>query len=1096
MMKKKIITNLIIIIFGLILFKCSIRGRKDITLSKANHNDDNNSNILFSLNYKIRDKLHKGKIIHADGINTYGYKHKGVSIVIPLVHENKIKDFFSVSDDENSCSYYIYQHGVSTNKYSIKCYQNNFCGILPNNKYITEIKNDLLYCAHFNSKELIIYHISEPELLKPDVVYQEIVFLENKKKILINCNTMFVDIISINSIPSKYCLNDYLLLYGLKLCTNKTYCHIDFSKFNVNSCPINDSYILHIKYKCKDQPSHILIQNDSANPKIKYSERICKYGYNIIQNSLLNNEIIPNPKSNISIYRKNISNKCEKNYTCGNKVCSVNQYCDEVSETCKCKKFGIPINEQTCEPIDVCQLLNCPENSICVQNKQTNKAECKCNDNKYFYQNKCYYSHEFEDFLKLNSIEYSQTYIDKLYTGSSLKSEHIFMKCPKDFEIEIVNAYITCYNIPFSLNSVHKKRFTSILKKECNGKNKCVYGSSTDNTEMLHSPNICTEDFIYFKYNYLCKEKEEFDEEYDEEYDQINENNSEKAKPGLKIMSKTIPKNINEHAKIKENKHATSYIKILKNTENSKIECIGGKIQIHSAIIKGGPGCEDLNITNSVQTYCNDTSNCDIGSMYKFDTYCINNQYLYISYECKNLCTFCTSDSSCYGNKFDYRCFCDYPYISKNKLNSLVCEIPTSCSSIKCRENEECKNANGYIYCDCIDGYNIIDGVCQKDVPCFDQCPTNKKCVVVKGKHVCKCINRSLNKKGKPTCYDSELDDDYDVLYASRNKCKKKEYINMCNKNKEVCVYYINTDEARCECKDHFARSPKTNECEAIGYCDNINCKANEECIYSNGKGECVCKNNFSKNGEGKCVYNNLCTVNNGNCTDQANCIYHEDKPHECTCKKEGYIFLNNKCVIRDKCSEKGYCSDNSICINVLNKEPMCVCTFNYIKKNDLCVLKNPCLFNNGNCPKNSVCKYQSDKTTCTCTENYAQKNNICEPLIDQTYRNFLIKYNEDPYISLGACGIIYFIYNDNQILWKINSTEEFYIFDYTFPNNENVNVYIKNKNTKTILYLEKMQNGNSKTYDDFVLDHLQCSYTNMFFMPGRNRSSNMSYYK
>ncbi|SCM24610.1 Rh5 interacting protein, putative [Plasmodium chabaudi chabaudi] len=1086
MMKRKITTKSFITIFGFILFNLSWCGTKDNILN------ENNNNILFSLNYKIRDKLYKGKIIYSDGIKTYGYKQKGVSIVIPLIYENKIKDFFSVSDDERSCGYHIYEYGISNNKYNYKCYQNNFCGIIPNNKYITEIENNLLYCAHFNSNEMIIYYISEPELLKPDVIYQELLFLENQKKILINCNTMFIEIVSINSVPSKYCLNDYLLLYALKACTNKTYCYINLSKFNLESCPINDSYSLHIKYKCKESPNLSLSKNDSTNSKIKYSERICKYGYNIIQSKLLNKELTYNPKDNINNYRKMISSRCEKNYTCGNKICSVNQYCDEATETCKCKNLGISINQETCEPIDVCQLLNCPQNSICVKDKTTNKAECKCNDNKYYYQNKCYDAHEFEDLLKLNSIEYSQTYIDKLYIGSSLKSEHIFMKCPADFEIEVVTAYVSCYNIPFSLNSVHKKRPTAILKKECNGKNKCTYGNSANHVESLHAPNVCPNGFIYFKYNYLCKQKEDDDEEEDDEEDG-DSHLSVKTKNGLQAFSASpTPKYINEHARGTSNENVTSYIKILKNTENSKIECLGGNIKIRSALIKGGLGCGDLNITTAVQKYCNDTSNCDIGSIYKFDTYCINNQYLYVSYECKDLCIYCTSDSSCYGNKFNNRCFCDYPYISKNKENNLVCEIPTSCSSITCRPNEECKNVNGYIYCDCVDGYSIIDGVCQKDIPCFDQCPKNKKCVVEKGKNVCKCINRSPNKKGKPICYDKESDDDYDALYASKNKCKKKEYMNMCNKNKEICVYDINTDKASCECKPHFTRSSKTNECEPGEYCNNVVCKTNEECIYSNGKGECVCKNNFYKNAEGKCVHNNLCTVNNGNCTDQANCVYHEDKPHDCTCKKEGYVFLNNKCVIKDKCSEKSYCSDNSICINVLNKEPICVCTFNYIKKNDVCVLKNPCLFNNGNCPKNSVCKYQSDKTTCTCSENYIQKNNICEPLIDQTYKKFLIKYNEDPFISLGGCGIIYFIYKDNQILWKINSTEESYIFNYTFPKNENVAAHIKNRKTKTILYLEKMENENSTTYDDFVLDHLHCEYTNMFFMPGRNRPPNM----
>ncbi|GAB66103.1 hypothetical protein PCYB_082640, partial [Plasmodium cynomolgi strain B] len=869
--------------------------------------------------------------------------------------EAEIKKFFSLNKDEKTCDYLIAKGSFMTNLSTNKCYKKTFCGVIPHDDYINEEsqnkrEGDLIHCAYMDDKHIVIYHVGKPHLLKPNVVYEEIFFKDSEKG-SISCHAMNISLryVSINTSGNNNCIQDHLQDYLKNLCNEKKSCEIDFTKVKSNGCILGSDFIIHVKYECVD----ICNQKENQTCDIYNGEgRIatCSYGYNMLSS---------------------VNNFCEKNYTCNGTICSVNQFCDETTKSCLCKTSLLPLEKNQCFYTNLCDAIKCPEHSTCVVNNNSKKAECRCDEGKYLHKNRCYDIEEMEKVIKAQTTPHHKPYKNELFIRSALKPEYIYMHCEEGYTIEVVNATISCYHITFKENKI--KYITDSLREVCNGRNRCAFGNSVDQVSPLDKDNICGTKGTIYQYEYMCAGA------------------SEVGTPS------SLPRQalIQRGGSSPQRTHIEGKGAIFRSRFHSQIECPGGSIRVNKALLKTGDGCEDLDLTNSVKEYCDQLSFCDIGLTHHFDTYCKSGNYLFVHYTCEDLCKTCDSNSTCYGNKHKHKCFCNSPYVSKN--NHTICEEPSSCDPKLCGEHQTCKIVNGKKTCTCEDKYQNVNGVCVEEKECDLVCPSNKACLMENGKKVCKCINGLTLENGVCICSDDSKMEEGN-LCMPKNKCKRKEYQNVCTHEKEKCIYDEKTDVVKCGCVDHFERNER-GICVPVQYCKNFNCNENEICRVVNNKPTCECKENLKKNNNNECIYDNLCVINNGNCPPDSKCIYHEKKKHECVCHKRGLVALNGKCVLQDMCmTDKNKCSENSICVNNVNKGPLCICLFNY----------------------------------------------------------------------------------SGQVIWKISRSKHFYIFNYEYPPEGQLEAQIVNQGESSILYVKKTQGG-KVFYADFELSHERCSYGNVF---------------
>ncbi|CRG99720.1 Rh5 interacting protein, putative [Plasmodium relictum] len=909
----------------------------------------------------------------------------------------------------------------SSSELKEKCMNKHFCGILPKNAHISEETKNNRIYCAHINKSYIIIYSLGEPIVVEPNVVFQELFFEKEKKGILDCHGLTIDIRLINIHTQHGCLQDKLLNNIMSECNEKSHCEIIFSNVDKSS-------------KCLTAHSFFvsIYYECKPNCNIKNENEICK-------------ATSTETKEVTCKYGYNMLNSdegtCQKNTACLNEICSVNEYCNTTERSCICRDTILDNGNDKCEYDNVCDLLKCPKDASCEYSLDGKKAQCKCSDHKIFYNNKCYTPNELELAIQLELRKNNTIYKDHLYEGSALQMKHIFLKCEENYSIEVINAYATCYKVQFSDNKM--KYMTEILKKECNGKMSCIYGNGVDHEDTtIYS--MCNNSNIVFKYQYLCKA------------DNQEENHSNKKK-----------------------------VEIFRSRFRSKLQCQGGEITINKALLKTGEGCDDLDLSDSLKKYCDGLSDCDIGLTHHFDTYCINDQYLFVTYECSDLCGKCTENSSCYGNKFQHRCFCNKPYISKNEGS--VCEKPTSCDSVTCGVGQVCKDTNNKIFCECDQGYKNVDGSCIKDDGCDLLCPSNKLCTIEDDIKKCKCPEGYILEKGVCVCSKDEYIIDQDGNCIPKNKCKREEYKNICTNEGEECVYNKESEIIRCECKMHYIKNER-GECIPKNYCLEHTCGRNEECRMVNFTPQCDCRENFKRESEGVCVHENFCLQNRGNCPIDSTCIYKEDGIHECRCNKHGYLAVDGSCVLEDKCSSHNICSENSLCVNVLNKQPLCICMFNYSKLGGKCVIKNPCLKENGGCPRNSICSMRNNKVTCECKEDYKKEGNLCVPEITENDKDSTFNCNNNVSAALGSCGIIEFNYKDNQIIWKINNTNESYIFDYEYPESGILKAHFKNKGDKSIVFLKK-EDGNNIIFDDFHVDHERCMYENVFFYTSKENN-------
>ncbi|KJP84892.1 hypothetical protein AK88_05474 [Plasmodium fragile] len=1071
------------------------KGRAIVVEDDIYYQKEELDKLTFSLDHRVRDKSMDDKVEYTNGENAYGYVDKAITKVFTLTSEAEIKKFFSLNKDVKTCDYLIAQGSLKKDLTNNKCYRKTFCGVIPHTDYIQEGsmsskgKSDLIHCAYMNDTHIIIYHVGKPQLLKPKVVYKEIFFQDSEKGVL-SCHAMDISLryVSVHTDSSNNCIQDHFQEHLKQLCNEKKSCEIDFKNIkNEDNCTLGSNFLIHVNYECIDRCN----QKENETCDIYNGEgrlRTCSYGYNML----------PRDKD-----------FCEENYTCNGAICSVNQFCDEETNSCSCKTSDLPVEGTECLYTDVCKAIECPKDSTCVVTKDSKKAECRCPDNKYFYKNECYDVGELEELIKKQTTTQHKPYKNELFVRSALKPEHIYMECENGYSIEVVNATLSCYHVTFQDNKI--KYITDGLRKACDGKARCAFGNSVDQVPTLDPGNTCGTKGTIYQYEYVCVG----------ELGGSTSSSPSLPLPGLAERTHSPSRTVHTKDKgaVHKNKQENETGAIFRSRFHSQIECPGGSIKVNKALLKTGDGCQDLDLTNSVKEYCDELSFCDIGLTHHFDTYCKHDQYLFVHYTCKDLCRTCESNSSCYGNKHKYKCFCNSPYVNKN--NHSICDAPKECNSEACGEHQTCKMVKDKATCICEEKYKNVNGVCVPDDKCDLLCPLNKECVIENGKKICRCINGLTLENGLCVCgHDSKMEEGN--ICVPKNKCKRKEYLNACPNEKEKCVHDKEKDIVRCDCVDNFHRNER-GICVPVEHCKHVTCKENEICKVIDNIAKCECKENLKRNKQNECIFENLCAINNGNCPPDSQCIYHEKKKHECVCHKKGLVAINGKCVLQDMCTTgQNKCSENSICVNQINKEPLCICLFNYVKSRaslspggaQTCVMSNPCLTNNGGCSTNEVCTLKNTKVVCSCGENYHPRvkasqlgqrgqrgqpeqlsqrgqmgqmgqthlpeDSMCLPKTSEVDEIFTFQYNDDMAIILGSCGIIQFSQKNDQVIWKINNSNNFYIFNYEYPSEGKLEAQIANQRDSSILYLKK-RIGRKVLYSDFELSHEGCFYGSTF---------------
>lgn len=1006
----------------------------------------------------------------------YGYESKHIHDIIPLNNSKYLQNYF-VNAKEGSCEYILNNYkkeDEKTNETFKKCMEKTFCGVHPKNIKETQIPQnniDGIYCVRIFNETIYVFFVSNIKKKFSDVVFEEIFFYKAKNEI--DCQSKKIHILYSN-VYSESCYASEVTKKIEQECKEKNKCTISFEgslDAEHNYIPINTfkgcvekNFYVHILYKCKEECKTTSPIEECHKKTDNTTYKTCSYGYKKIE---------PEGRQDTQPLVK-----CEEHNLCFGKKCNLNQYCNETTKTCSCFE-NLSERDGKCLYKNFCEKLNCPAGSTCVE-EDGKLPECKCTNENILYRNKCYTESELKTAMQKEPAHTDVIFRDHIYTKSAINYEYIFLECPSEYTIEVLQATSTCLGVHWG--EAKMRYITDIFINACNKKETCQLSYHINDSDIPKIINVCNDKRHIYKYTYICKAKQTLDKNFQP----ISSTNSTDDRR----------------------------VAVFSGSFNSTLTCDGGKIQIHKAELITEENCPSISkqptdeLTETIKKYCNDLTDCNVGLIYQFDRYCSSGSLLYISYNCTLFDNTCSSNYAVpIGNKHKHICVCKNPNFLEE--NQEKCQIKTTEADNICATTEKFRkikimglstssvsntdatvdngvnsNVNDGVdagICECKEDTTNINGLCV-DNSCNLRCPLNKICKVTtepqEGKQCvcpddapfdgeqCKCSGTKIIRNGK--CVEEDL------CLGDEPKCTGEN---------EKCVYDRNNNTYRCECKEHYKRANTENgPCVEIDYCENVTCQKNERCVVTNHKATCVCDGEFEKINE-ECVYIDKCKNNAAVCPSDATCIYHKDKPYECQCKK-GFYLEDNLCLPEDKCSSETLCPENSICVNLANHEPLCLCTFNYLKKDGQCVIRNQCLTNNGGCDKNAICRMNGDKVECICKENYQKQSNDpskCIPKIKRNDRSFHFPHNKDPIVILGNCGLLHFNTSKNEIVWKIKNTEETYVFTYIYPSSGNVEVTIRNEELSSTIYVKK-KNGSDIIYDDFHVNHYNCSYSHWFF--------------
>lgn len=222
----------------------------------------------------------------------------------------------------------------------------------------------------------------------------------------------------------------------------------------------------------------------------------------------------------------------------------------------------------------------------------------------------------------------------------------------------------------------------------------------------------------------------------------------------------------------------------------------------------------------------------------------------------------------------------------------------------------------------------------------------------------------------------------HNALICPVNECITGDYV--CNENavcKDMAMGYD------CVCKKHYSGDGFTN-CDMIDYCaDNTICPMYAECSNTYPGYKCDCMPGYYKHGS-KCVQENPCKTNNGNCNEYAICrsqLVGSTYNHYCTCKP-GYFGDGFSCAPIDPC-EYNNCHVNGKCVpynNVLTSADYnCVCNEGYKGNGFVCEeYKDICdgVTCDDNAHTKQVTVYGTTTCKCECDSGFSGNGHTCIP--------------------------------------------------------------------------------------------------------------------
>ncbi|XP_072928797.1 stabilin-1 isoform X1 [Hemitrygon akajei] len=161
----------------------------------------------------------------------------------------------------------------------------------------------------------------------------------------------------------------------------------------------------------------------------------------------------------------------------------------------------------------------------------------------------------------------------------------------------------------------------------------------------------------------------------------------------------------------------------------------------------------------------------------------------------------------------------------------------------------------------------------------------------------------------------------------------------------------------------------------------NGTCHPNANCILgsSGSLPSCLCTAGYTGNGT-YCSEINRCEINNGGCSEYANCTKVSAGERTCTCW-DGYAGDGLICLEIDGCAEQnGGCHKNAECTKTGPNLVACNCLSGYVGDGrKSCQPDNPCWKNNGGCGLFAHCRESGPGTrTCTCYHGYKKVGLSC----------------------------------------------------------------------------------------------------------------------
>ncbi|KAF7287931.1 hypothetical protein GWI33_000273 [Rhynchophorus ferrugineus] len=406
--------------------------------------------------------------------------------------------------------------------------------------------------------------------------------------------------------------------------------------------------------------------------------------------------------------------------------------------------------------------------------------------------------------------------------------------------------------------------------------------------------------------------------------------------------------------------------------------------------------------------------------------------------ECQTGLHTCDYNAQCVNVEGSYRCECNPGF----EGNGEQCLPAKSCENVTCSENAECVANNDIAACKCLPGFTgngfscspftnqgcNVNNNCSPYGICSVDAATNRyQCTCMPGfdGDGYNCFQTTSTVSPVPTePYHNETEEVIDDCRTLSNcdynaQCEFSDdlqgYVCICNEGYEgdgyhcyeltqscttadncdphaTCTYDEHLGRSRCICNTKYAGDGYN--CTLIATCTSQqDCAPTEECAFSNGRYECVCKTGFVRDSLNVCVLN-IPTCGGGTCVENAECVYDENYgTHYCACLPgfigDGIIECKEKpigCDTLNNCGYRATCQyDEDSMVYV------CRCNPGFFGDGYTCFAERNCHVDPSMCDANAQCYSDAERNyICQCNSGYVGNGTVCK-MIAKSEGNFLL---------------------------------------------------------------------------------------------------------